>query len=142
MCDVGEYLDYENCKCKKKLVDKLLEECTENVKEVKLAKITSAENENVCKCSSCILYIVLSSIISPIKVGVGSCFLYFHWNLKRILLVLSLVSILKQQFDYWSYKMAAETKSISIKNRTYDFFNEMINLKDFDSNLLKKDKKS
>ena len=38
--------------------------------------------------------------------------------------------------------MAADTKSISIKNRTYDFFNEMINLKDFDSNLLKKDKKS
>ena len=43
-CDVGEYLDYENCKCRKKLVDKLVEECTENVEEVKLAKITSAEN--------------------------------------------------------------------------------------------------
>ena len=35
-CDVGEYLDYENCKCKKKLVD----ECAEIVEEVKLAKIT------------------------------------------------------------------------------------------------------
>ena len=23
--DVGEYIDYENCKCKKKLVDKLFE---------------------------------------------------------------------------------------------------------------------
>ena len=22
LCDIGEYLDYENCKCKKKLVDK------------------------------------------------------------------------------------------------------------------------
>ena len=43
-CDVGEYLDYKNCKCRKKLVDKLVEECTENVEEVKLAKITSAEN--------------------------------------------------------------------------------------------------
>ena len=28
-CDVGVYLDYENCKCRKKLV----EECTENVDE-------------------------------------------------------------------------------------------------------------
>ena len=28
-CDVGEYLVYENCKCRKKLVDKLIEECTE-----------------------------------------------------------------------------------------------------------------
>ena len=39
-CDVGEYLGYENCKCRKKLVDKLVEDCTENVEEVKLAKIT------------------------------------------------------------------------------------------------------
>ena len=37
-CDVGEYLDYENCKCRKRLVRKLLEECTENVEKVKLAK--------------------------------------------------------------------------------------------------------
>ena len=28
-CDVGEYIDYENCKCRKKIVDKLVEECTE-----------------------------------------------------------------------------------------------------------------
>ena len=34
-CDVGEYLDYENCKCRKKLVDKLIDECTETVEEVK-----------------------------------------------------------------------------------------------------------
>ena len=33
-CDVGEYLDYENFKCRKKLVDKLTEECTENIDEV------------------------------------------------------------------------------------------------------------
>ena len=30
-CDIGEYLDYENCKFRKKLVDKLVEECTENI---------------------------------------------------------------------------------------------------------------
>ena len=40
-CDIGEYLDYENCKCRKKLIDKLVEECNETVEEVKLAKITS-----------------------------------------------------------------------------------------------------
>ena len=40
LCRIGEYFDYENCKCRKKLVDKLVEECTENVKEVKLTKIT------------------------------------------------------------------------------------------------------
>ena len=30
-CHVGEYLDYKNCKCKKKLVDKLVKECRENI---------------------------------------------------------------------------------------------------------------
>ena len=42
-CDIGEYLDCENCKYKKRLVDKLVEKCTETVKEVKLAKVTSME---------------------------------------------------------------------------------------------------
>ena len=46
LCDIGEYLDYENCKCRKKLFDKLVEACTETNNHVKLAKITLAENEN------------------------------------------------------------------------------------------------
>ena len=33
-------------------------------------------------------------------------------------------------------------KQINIKNRTYYFFNDMINIKNFDSNLLKIDKNS
>ena len=33
-------------------------------------------------------------------------------------------------------------KEINIKNRTYYLFDDMINIKDFDSNLLKIDKKS
>ena len=36
-CDFGEYLGYKNRKCRKKLVDKLVEECTETVEEVKIA---------------------------------------------------------------------------------------------------------
>ena len=71
---VSEYLDYENCKCRKKLVDKLVEECTENVEEIKLAKITLAEKENKYKCSSCTLYIVSFLIIFTIDVGIGSYF--------------------------------------------------------------------
>ena len=53
LCDVGEYLDYENCKCRKKLIDKLIErssaeECTKNVEEVKIGKMALFENENKC----------------------------------------------------------------------------------------------
>ena len=35
-----------------------------------------------------------------------------------------------------------ETKQIDIKNRTYYFYNDIIDLKDFDARLLKIDKKS
>ena len=38
--------------------------------------------------------------------------------------------------------MAADTKSINVKIQTYYFFNYMINIKNFDSNLLKIDKNS
>ena len=58
-CDVREYLDYENCKCRKKLVDKLTQEWIKNIEEVKLAKITSAEDGNNHEYSSCMLYIIL-----------------------------------------------------------------------------------
>ena len=53
-CDVGGYLDYENCKCRNRLVDKLAEECSENIDEVKIARITLAKHENVSenKCKS------------------------------------------------------------------------------------------
>ena len=84
-CDFGEYLDYENCKFKKRLVDKLVEECGENVDEAKLAEIALAENENSYKCSSCTVYIVLFWIFFTINIaGIVAYFIYFHGRLKKI----------------------------------------------------------
>ena len=57
-CNIGEYLDYENCKCRKKLTDKLIDQCTETIEETKLVNITFTENENNYECGSCIVYIV------------------------------------------------------------------------------------
>ena len=70
-CYAGEDLDYEHCKCRKKLVDKLVErssdeEFTESIEEAKIAEITLIECnsvENIHYCSSCTLYIVLFAII-------------------------------------------------------------------------------
>ena len=81
------------------MVHKLTEECIENVEEVKIAKITLDEDENKHKCSSSTLYIVLFLVIFTVNFGIGSYFLYFHWYLKKMLLVLSLVAALKQQFN-------------------------------------------
>ena len=82
--DIGEYLDYENCKCRKRLIDRSVDECTETVEEVKPAIIALAENENSYKCSSCIMYTVLFSIFFTINIGgIGACFVYFYWYLKK-----------------------------------------------------------
>ena len=80
-CDIGEYLDYENCKYKKKLVDQIIDECTETIEEVKLAKITLAENENNYKYSSCKVYIVFIIIVFTIFTGITIYFVYYNWSL-------------------------------------------------------------
>ena len=56
------------------------------------------------------------------------------------MLVLSLILVLKQQCI--KYIQMGNIKQINIKSRTYYFFNEMINIKNFDSSLLKIDKKN
>ena len=74
-CDVGKYLDYKNCKYRKKLADKLVEECTENIHEVKVA----SENEHKNKCSSYILHIILFSIFFAINIGISAYFVYYKY---------------------------------------------------------------
>ena len=77
-CDIGEYLDYQNYKCIKKVVDKLVFQYTESIHEIKLAKITLAEYEKECK-SSCTLYIVLLSIIFTINIGIATYLVYYKY---------------------------------------------------------------
>ena len=60
----------ETCKYKCILVD----ECTENIDEVKIAEVIVTEN--ICKC---ILYIVLFSIIFTIHVGISTYFVYYKY---------------------------------------------------------------
>ena len=81
-CKFGEYLDNENCKCRKRLIDKLVEECGENVDEAKLTQIALAENEKSYKCSFCTMYIMLFWIFFTINVaGIGA---YYHDRLKKM----------------------------------------------------------
>ena len=54
-CKIDEYLDYSNCKCRKKLADLLVDECTQNIEETKLVNIT-AENENNGRRNSYVVY--------------------------------------------------------------------------------------
>ena len=74
-CDFDEYFDYENWKCRKRLVDKLIEECNENIEETSLIKISSTR----CKSNSCILHIVLFLIFFTINIGIATYFVYYKY---------------------------------------------------------------
>ena len=76
-CDVRQYLDYKNCKRRKRLVDKLVEECSENIDENKLIyNRTLNVYGNVC--NSCTICTVLSVMVFVISISVSSVFIYFH----------------------------------------------------------------
>ena len=69
-CDVGEYLE-----CRKRLVDKLADECNEIVEETSLVKI----NLTKCKHNSCILYIALFLIFFTINIGIAAYLVYYKY---------------------------------------------------------------
>ena len=62
-------------------MQKKIDECTETIEEVKLAKITFAKNENENKYSSCTVYIVLMIVIFTIFTGITIYFFYYNWSL-------------------------------------------------------------
>ena len=82
LCDVGEYLDYKNCKCRKRLVDELVEECNENIDGNKMI-YNGTLNDYGEICNSCTVYIVLLVIFFKLSISISSVFIYFHWYLKR-----------------------------------------------------------
>ena len=80
-CDVKEYLDYENCKCRKRLIDKFVEECSENIDENEITNATLNEYKDVCR--SCALYIVLIVVFFIININIVSVFYLFLLVLKE-----------------------------------------------------------
>ena len=77
-CNIGEYLDYSSCKCRKKLIDSLVEECTENINETELIKVT-VENKNNDRCRSYVVYKVLFAIFFMINIVIIIYFVYHKY---------------------------------------------------------------
>ena len=83
-CDIGEYLDYKNCKCRKKVVDLLVEKCSKNIDENEVIDNgTLNASLSDYKCNSCALYIVLFVVILVTNIVISSVFIYIYWYLKR-----------------------------------------------------------
>ena len=88
-CDIGEYLDYKNCKCRKRIIDELVEVCSENIdgNEMFYNETLDVIPLNVYKkvCSSCMVYIVLFVVFLITSISTCCVFIYFYWYLKKII---------------------------------------------------------
>ena len=73
--NISQYLDCSDCKPKKKLIDPLIEECTENDDKTKIVNIT-VKNKN----SSCKVYLVLMTVVFTSFTGVTIYFVYYNWS--------------------------------------------------------------
>ena len=73
-CDTGQCLEYKNCKCRKELISKLVEECSENIDGNEMIyNGTLNHYKNVC--NSCTVYIVLFVIFLIISLRISSAFI-------------------------------------------------------------------
>ena len=126
-CNISQYLDYSDCKCKKKLVHLLIEECTENTDETKLVNITITKNNNETKlvnitiaaknnetklvnitiaenensqCNSCKVYIVLMIVAIVISTGVTIYFVYCNWFLIKNNIICTKFNLHKETLIY------------------------------------------
>ena len=70
--DVGKYLDYENCECRKKIIDKLVEERGENTDWNKMIH-NATLNDNGKVCNSCTIYIALLVVAFSLISSVFFC---------------------------------------------------------------------
>ena len=69
-------MDYSNCKCRKKLIDPLVDEYTKTIEEAKIANITIEDDNSYCKCSSCKMYIASMIVVFTFFTGITIYFVY------------------------------------------------------------------
>ena len=86
-CDIGEYLDYINCRCRQKIAGSLVEEYSKNIDENEiiyndiLDETPLNDYKNVC--GSCTLCIVLFVIFLVISTVISVVFVRFYWYSKK-----------------------------------------------------------
>ena len=101
-CNTSQYLDYLDCKCKKKIIDLIVEKCieyddnktkmfnkivTKNHNKTKLIIITVTKNDNQTEIvnktvkNSCKVYVVLTIVSIVISTVYTIYFVYYNWFL-------------------------------------------------------------
>ena len=128
-CDIKEYLDFKNCKCKRKIVGELIKECSKNIEENEMIYNETLDvSLNVYKkVGNCTLYIALFFVFLVTITAISTVFIYIYWYSKKYYKCLLLIYM-------------KNLRKLNIKNRQNYFFNNMINIKIFGPSLLSIDK--
>ena len=85
LCDIGEYLDYKNGRSRKKITDKLVQECSENIdgNEVLYNETLDIISSSGNKMSDyCAVYIISFSVFLIISISM-TIYVYFFFYLKN-----------------------------------------------------------
>ena len=87
MCNTSQYLDYLDCKCKKKIIHLIVEKCIEyDDDKTKLVNKTATKNDNQTKlvnktvknsCKVCIVLTIVSIVISTVYTIYFVCYNWF-----------------------------------------------------------------
>ena len=80
-CEVGQYLDYRACVCRKKLIDDLIEQCT-TVVDIEIAKGTdlvniSSDSVNRSQSTSNIYLFLFVAVLIIALLSAAGVFYYF-----------------------------------------------------------------
>ena len=101
--DVKKYLDYKNCKCRRRLIDKLVEEYNENIDGNKMI-CNSTSNDYGKICNFCAVYIALWAIPFITSISISNIFIYFHWYLEIRYTNITNINVNTETVIYWKYK--------------------------------------
>ena len=89
-CNNSQYLDYLDCKCKKKIIDLIVEKLSMSIEydddKTKIVNITDNKTKIVNKTveNSCKVYIILTIVVIAISTVYSIYFVYYNWFLIKI----------------------------------------------------------
>ena len=83
LCEVGQYLDYRECACRKKLIDDLIEQCT-TVVDTEIGNSTDLLTSKESSSSNINLYLFVVLLIIVSLSAAGSFYYFKKVNTKKL----------------------------------------------------------
>ena len=83
LCEVGQYLDYRGCVCRKKLIDDLIEQCT-TVVYIEISNGTNLLTSKESNSSDIYLYLFVALLIILLLSAAGSFYYFRKVNTKKL----------------------------------------------------------